>query len=130
MAWDIFELLRETVNRNASDLHLTVGIPPTLRIHGYLIPLEGPSLKPQDTELFARTLAGEKRWTEFLQNLELDFSVGIPDLGRFRVNIYRQRGSCGLAIRALSYRIPRWTSCTFPRTPWSALLLFPGGLCL
>ncbi|MCX7730271.1 MAG: ATPase, T2SS/T4P/T4SS family, partial [Candidatus Caldatribacterium sp.] len=131
MALDILELLRKTVDLGASDLHLTVGIPPTVRIHGQLTPLDHYSpLRPKDTEAIAQELAGEERWAKFLQELELDFSVGIPDLGRFRVNVYRQRGSCGLAIRALSYRIPTMDELHLPKEVLQRLALLPRGLVL
>ncbi|MBC7217082.1 MAG: type IV pilus twitching motility protein PilT [Candidatus Caldatribacterium sp.] len=131
MTPDIFELLKKTVDLGASDLHLTVGIPPTVRIHGNLTPLDHyPPLKPQDTEAMARALTGDERWAKFLKDLELDFSVGIPDLGRFRVNVYRQRGSCGLAIRALSYRIPTMDELHLPKEVLQRLASLPRGLVL
>ena len=130
MGFDIFQLLRETVERKASDLHLTAGIPPTVRVHGRLVPLDYPPLCPEDTESLARTLAGEERWREFLRELELDFSVGIPNLSRFRVNVYRQRGSYGLAIRALSYEIPTMEELRLPGEVLRRLASLPRGLIL
>lgn len=131
MAWDIFKLLRETVERDASDLHITAGVPPILRVYGNLSPLrEYPPLRPEDTEFLIRSLAGEERWERFLRDLELDFSVGIPDLGRFRVNVYRQRGSYGMAIRALRYDIPTMEELHLPKDVLEHLASLPRGLIL
>ncbi len=130
MSFDIFHLLRETVEKKASDLHLTAGVPPIVRIYGRLVPLDYPPLRPEDTEALARTLAGEERWQEFLKHLELDFSVGVPNLSRFRVNVYRQRGSHGLAIRALSYEIPTMEELHLPGEVLRHLASLPRGLIL
>ncbi|HQE26005.1 MAG TPA: type IV pili twitching motility protein PilT, partial [Candidatus Atribacteria bacterium] len=73
---EISDLLKEAVEREASDLHLTAGAPPTLRIDGKLTPLDYPVLTPEDTESFARSLAGEERFSDFLREKELDFSLG------------------------------------------------------
>ena len=130
MTLNISDLLQESVERGASDLHLTAGIPPVFRIDGKLVPLEGPPLTPEDTERFARSLAGEERFSGFLRGKELDFSLGVPQLARFRINIYQQRGSVGLAIRALSYDIPSMEELHLPASTLQKLSSLPRGLIL
>lgn len=127
---EISDLLKETVERKASDLHLTAGVPPILRIDGQLIPLDCPVLSPEDTENFARSLAGEERFSNFLKKKELDFSLGIPQFARFRINIYQQRGSVGLAIRALSYDIPSMEELHLPAATLQKLASLSRGLIL
>ncbi|HQE25405.1 MAG TPA: ATPase, T2SS/T4P/T4SS family, partial [Candidatus Atribacteria bacterium] len=130
MTLNISDLLQESVERGASDLHLTAGISPVFRIDGKLVPLDCSSLTPDDTEKFARSLAGEERFSGFLQEKELDFSLGIPQLARFRINIYQQRGSVALAIRALSYDIPSMEELHLPASTLQKLSSLPRGLIL
>lgn len=125
------ELLEKMIRQKASDLHLTVGIPPVLRIYGKLSFLEGyPTIRPSDTITLAQALLGEERWQKFLHTKEMDFSLGMPDLGRFRINAYFQRGSVGLAIRALSYIIPSMDELHLPKETLQKLSLLPRGLIL
>ena len=130
MHWDINQLLSGVFEKKASDLHLTVGRPPILRIDGELIPLDGSCLSPEDTLEFARSITSEKRWEEFEERHELDISLGISDVGRFRINIYFQRGSVGLAIRALSYDIPTMEALHLPKDVLQRLSNLPRGLIL
>jgi twitching motility protein PilT len=96
----IDELLQEMVARNASDLHLSVGTPPALRVRGHIERLdEYAALSPEDTrELLYRILSTERQ-KQFEIHRQLDFSHSIPGLARFRVNVYFQRGSVGAAFR-------------------------------
>ena len=131
MDWDVPEILRKVLENKASDLHITAGIPPILRIDGKLIPTDYPVLQPEDTEKIARIVVNDdRRWEQFIKNNELDLSVGLPQTGRFRVNIYRQRGSCGLAIRALSYIIPSMDELHLPKETLEKLAALPRGLIL
>ena len=131
MDWDVPEILRKVVENKASDLHVTAGLPPILRIDGKLIPTDYPVLQPEDTEKIARIVVNDdRRWEQFIKNNELDLSVGLPQTGRFRVNIYRQRGSCGLAIRALSYIIPSMDELHLPKETLEKLAALPRGLIL
>lgn len=111
---NIEELLRLLYERNASDLHLTVGIPPTLRIYGRLVRTEFPKLTPEDTRALAYSLMSPEQRARFEQDREIDFSYGIPNVGRFRINIFYQRGSVGLAIRSIPYRIPKLEELGLP----------------
>lgn len=93
------ELLGKMIEVGASDLHLKVGSPPVMRIDGDLHPTNLHVLSPQDTETYAETIFTQKGAKEFRDTGEADFAYGKADLGRFRVNVFRQRGSVGLVLR-------------------------------
>lgn len=99
-------LLRAAFELKASDLHLTVGIQPVLRINGDLKKYGKDTLKPEETEGMARAIVPEHMWVQFKEKGELDFSYGIPGVSRFRVNTYHQRSCIALAIRVVPTRIP------------------------
>ncbi|MBU1007343.1 MAG: type IV pilus twitching motility protein PilT [Candidatus Omnitrophica bacterium] len=101
------DLLNLMVEKKASDLHITVGLSPQLRIDGKLAPL--PDLKaltPQDTKELAYSILNDEQRGIFEQKKELDMSFGIKDMGRFRINLYKQRGSIGMAVRLIPFDIP------------------------
>lgn len=96
---DIDELLRATAERLASDLHLRAGGPPYVRVDGELFPLDGTALSGADVERMAFDLMTEDQARSFKQTNEADFAYSLPGVARFRVNVFRQRGSVGVAIR-------------------------------
>jgi twitching motility protein PilT len=102
---DIQSYLAQAVEENASDLHITVGEPPILRIDGELMPVGEERLTPADTLELTKQVVGD-RFDELEKMGELDFSMGVKGLGRFRVNAYRQRSSYGMALRVVHNRIP------------------------
>ncbi|MGH2706370.1 MAG: type IV pilus twitching motility protein PilT [Actinomycetota bacterium] len=95
----IHDFLRVLVEKKASDLHIKVGAPPIIRIDGALHLLEFPKLGPNDTERAALELMSDRIAKEFSESGEADFAYSFPGLGRFRCNVYRQRGVVGMAIR-------------------------------
>jgi twitching motility protein PilT len=112
--WQIIPLLEEAVRSKASDLHLSVGVPPIIRLHGELMPLDYPALVPEDTAVLAGQIMNKKQEEEFKEKGELDLAYSCPGLGRFRVNIYRQRGSIAIALRVLNTEIPTLSSLNLP----------------
>lgn len=112
---NINQLLELTIQRNASDLHLSVGFPPTIRVHGDLIPVPGevPSTPEQIESLITQILTPVQK-DIFLKNLELDFSFEFEKKARFRVNIYRQRNQSAIALRLIPFRIPELSTLGFP----------------
>lgn len=110
----ILDLLRQSVEKNASDLHITVGIPPILRVSGSLHKINDRPLSPQDTDNFVQELLNENQLLTLRENGELDLSFSAAGLGRFRINIYRQRGSYSLAIRTVALNIPSIDDLGFP----------------
>src|SRR4051812_36691255 len=93
-------LLTRVVELGGSDLHLSVGILPGMRLHGELEPLPGwDRLRPEDTAAVAEAMLTPAQWVRFQSERELDFAYTVTDVGRFRVNLFRQRGSVGAAFR-------------------------------
>lgn len=112
---NIQQLLDITIQRKASDLHLSVGFPPIVRIHGELIPVPGEApLTPLQIESLIRPLLSEMQQNIYKQTLELDFSFEFESKARFRVNLYRQKGFSAAALRLIPYRIPAIEELGFP----------------
>ncbi len=109
------ELLDLTVKEQASDLHISVGHPPLLRVSGRLVPLvKKARLSPQDAQDFAFSLLSEEQRNRFLAEKEIDFSYQLEDKGRFRVNVFFQRGSVGCALRLIPPRIQTIAELNLP----------------
>jgi twitching motility protein PilT len=106
MTRDILKLLEMMVERRASDLHLTPGVPPQFRIDGILVPADQPPLNPEQTRDLCYAMLDEKRIARLEAEKGLDTSLSVEGLGRFRLNIYHQRGSVAGAIRHLPWEIP------------------------
>jgi twitching motility protein PilU len=104
---EIKELLQIMVDKDASDVYLTVASPPMYRIDGVVQPIGDFKFKPADLEALAKTVMNERQWEEFSSKLEMDLVMvlSIPDLSRFRVNILRQRGSVALVIRKIKFEV-------------------------
>lgn len=103
----IGDLLTKAMDVNASDIHLTVGLPPLLRIRGELIPVSDRKLQMDDTAEYAKNLLGFDELRRKLdESGEVDFSYAIPGVGRYRVNVYRQRKSLAAAIRVIRPKVP------------------------
>ncbi|WP_269845576.1 type IV pilus twitching motility protein PilT [Paenibacillus selenitireducens] len=100
------QLLRMAFEQKASDLHLTVGVPPMIRINGDLKQYGEDNLKPEDTIKMAKSIMTRDQWEVLQEKRELDFSFGIKDMTRFRVNVYHQRSQIGIALRLIPTTIP------------------------
>ncbi len=107
------ELLDITVNKKASDLHLTVGIAPTMRINGELVQITKEKLTQSHTETYTKEILNDL-YTEYINKGEIDTSYSVSGLGRFRVNIFKQRGSNAIAIRVVTLKIPTLDELGFP----------------
>ncbi|GBD39273.1 Twitching mobility protein [bacterium HR37] len=129
MSVSIYDLLKLTVEKDASDLHITAGSPPVLRIDGKLVPVDYPPLTPAETKELCYSVLTDMQRKVFEENLELDFSFGIKDLGRFRGNIYRQRGSIAGAFRLIPHKIRTLQELGLPPVV-SQLVRKPRGLIL
>lgn len=109
------ELLTLTVKEQASDLHISVGHPPVLRVQGTLIPLlKKNKITPEDSEGLARVLLQDEKYTRFLKDKEIDFSFNFEDAARFRVNIFFQRGQISCALRLVPSKIPTIEELNLP----------------
>ena len=123
------ELLKMTVERKASDLHLTVGLPPMLRLSGKLVPTEFNRLMPDDTKRLIYSILNDKQKEKFEKTWELDCSHGVRGFGRFRVNVFRQRGVVGASLRAIASTVPSLHELNLPDII-NKLVLKPYGLIL
>src|SRR6476646_4084819 len=104
--FEIDSALRTLVEREGSDLHIKVGVPPMARVHGELVPLEGHQpLTPEDTEKAFHDIAEVRSQTEFEEAGEADFSYALSGVSRFRVNTFKQRGSVSIVCRAIPFEI-------------------------
>jgi twitching motility protein PilT len=99
------DLLRLVVEKGASDLHLTVGLPPVFRINGKLVPTEYARMSPEETKRLVYSILNDSQKQKFEKTWELDCSHGVRGFGRFRVNVYKQRGAVGACLRAISNRV-------------------------
>lgn len=100
----------------ASDVHITVGIPPKMRVDGKLTPMPFPILLPPDTLRICNSMMNEKQKAQFEEKGEWDFSYSIPSLGRYRVNAFQQRGSVAMVLRLVGLVIPTPESLNLPQS--------------
>lgn len=109
------QLLHQLHETGASDLHLKVGSPPGLRIDGKIVPQTNLGvLNAEQTQTLAKEILSETQWQEFCATGDLDLGYGLPGVARFRVNVMRQRGSCGLVVRKIPMDIPTIADLKLP----------------
>ena len=130
MDFDFADILLEVLERKASDLHLTAGAPPTIRVRGKLQPLgDLPKLSTQDTQEIIYSILNDDQRTRFERDLQIDFAYSIPGAARFRVNAYRQRFAIGAAFRLIPTQIPAINTLGLPPIV-NQLVAKPRGLVL
>ena len=95
------KLLELCVEKGVSDLHLSVGSPPVVRLHGRLKPLTTPPLTPEDTTAYMKAIAGDRAQHELAEKGGSDFGFGYHDRGRFRVSIFKQKGNISMVLRQI-----------------------------
>ncbi|MDP4180217.1 MAG: type IV pilus twitching motility protein PilT [Bacillota bacterium] len=111
---EIDELLLKAVELGASDIHISVGIPPTIRKNGRLVKIGDKNVTAEDTEIYSKKMLRDEKLQEFEKKGEIDLSYSLQSVGRFRVNIYRQRGTYCIAIRPVNVRIPTFSELGLP----------------
>ena len=116
MPMTVEEILARAKEAGASDVHITVGIPPKMRVNGDLLTMEGDRLMPADTLEIAAQVMNEKQQQRFEENGECDMSFAIAGQGRYRVNIYKQRGSIAMAFRLVDTKVPSAESLGVPQS--------------
>ena len=104
-AFNFKAAISQMVQRGGSDLLLKVGRPPTIRLNGDLTPLESPPMKPEELKTLAEQIMTPRQVKEFAERKEADFAIGVPGVGRFRTNVYQQRGTLAFAFRAIPYEV-------------------------
>ena len=112
----IDELLKIGKENGASDVHITVGVPPKMRVNGELVDMNYPKLMPEDTEAIISPMLSERQKEILKRDGEADFSFSIPALGRYRVNAFNQRGSLAAAIRLVGTQIPKPEDLGLPKS--------------
>jgi twitching motility protein PilU len=105
MSANIRELVEEMVRRDASDLYITVDSPPMYRVEGVTTPWGEEKFTPEETEAMALSLMSQTQKTYFARRWEMNLALSYPNLGRFRVNIFRQRGNFGMVLRQIKIYI-------------------------
>jgi twitching motility protein PilT len=103
--FNLRDLLNEMIEKRASDLHITAGLPPQLRVDGHIVSTSHNKLTPEDTLQITYSVLNEEQQKRFEKEKELDLSFGIKGLSRFRANVFLQRGVVSLAIRQIPYEI-------------------------
>lgn len=111
---NLVEIVNYGTEHKASDIHITVGIPPTYRIFGELVKVGDEPLSPEDTKKLTEEALTEKQFSILEEKGELDFSYSSPGVGRYRVNAYKQRGSYGMALRIIPMEIPSMEALGLP----------------
>jgi twitching motility protein PilT len=102
---NLHQLLKAMIEKGSSDLHITTGSPPQLRIDGRLVPLKMPPLSPVDTKQLCYSILTDAQKHHFEEENELDLSFGVKNLSRFRANVYMQRGAVSGAFRTIPFKI-------------------------
>ena len=103
---NLHQLLRAMIEKGASDMHITTGSPPLLRIDGSVVPLKLPPLNEEDTKELCYSVLSEDQKIAFEKKNELDLSFGLSNVSRFRANIFMQRGAVAGAFRQIPFKIP------------------------
>jgi twitching motility protein PilT len=101
----LYDLLKMMIEKNASDLHITTGSPPRLRVDGKLVSVDNPPLNPSDTKALCYSILTDAQKHKFEESNELDLSFGVKGLSRFRANIFMQRGAVAGAFRTIPFEI-------------------------
>ena len=113
----IQEMMQVVVQVDASDLHIVVGSPPVIRVDGKLAPIEGePVLTPERSQELIFSILQDRQRELLIANKEIDYSFQFSEAGRFRVNVYYQRGSLGAALRLITTKIPTLEELRLPGT--------------
>ncbi|TYQ12837.1 UNVERIFIED_CONTAM: twitching motility protein PilT [Acetivibrio alkalicellulosi] len=111
---DLKELLRMGVEKKASDIHITVGRAPSFRINGHMAPIDAEVLTPEDTRQYARHCLDDEKFDQFMSTGDVDCSMTVAGVSRFRVNAFFQRGSVAMVFRVLSSNIPTIETLNLP----------------
>ena len=113
-AFNFKQAITHMVQRNGSDLLLKVGRPATIRVNGELVALETQPLKPEELKSLAEQIMTPRQVKEFAEHKEADFAIGVPGVGRFRTNVYQQRGTVAFAFRSIPYEVKTLRELNLP----------------
>jgi twitching motility protein PilU len=110
----IHDMLRMLKTREASDLYLAAGAPPTMKVHGKLVQVASQKLSPAHTQTLVRSIMNDKQSSEFEASNECNFAISLPGVSRFRVNAYVQRGTSAMVVRTITDEIPDFEELFLP----------------
>src|SRR5258706_14744230 len=129
MSYSLSVFLELVVSEGASDLHLRVGVPPVIRLHGVLHCVEGPPLRPEDTEELMRSITSEDHIQQVRERGGADFGFAFGELARFRVSVFKEKGNFGLVLRQIPSKLLTMEQIGLPPSA-KELLYKPRGLVL
>src|SRR5271154_4746780 len=129
MSYSMSDLLQLVVTEGASDLHIRVGVPPVIRVHGILHRVEGPSLKPEDAEELMRSITSEEHIQSIRERGGADFGFAFGDAARFRVSAFKEKGNFAMVLRQIPSKLLTFEQIGIPAVP-KELLYKPRGLVL
>src|SRR4026208_256486 len=129
MMYSMSDLLQLVVSEGSSDLHLRVNVPPVIRLHGILHRVEGPQLKPGDTEELMRSITSEEHIQHVRERGGADFGFAFGELARFRVSVFKEKGNYGMVLRQIPSKLLTMEQIGIPMST-KELLYKPRGLVL
>ena len=129
MSYSMSDLLQLVVAEGASDLHIRVGAPPVIRVHGILHRVEGPPLKPEDSEELMRSITSEEHIQSTRERGGADFGFAFGDVARFRVSVFKEKGNFGIVLRQIPSKMLTMEQIGIPPSA-KELLYKPRGLVL
>lgn len=127
------DLLRTMISKQGSDLFITVGASPSMKIDGKMTPITNQPLSPSHTQVLVRSIMNDKQASEFEEHQEVNFAISLPGVARFRVNAFTQRGSQGMVLRTINSEIPTFDQLGLPNVlkdismTKRGLVIFVGG---
>jgi twitching motility protein PilU len=124
---NVHEWLRFMVMRKASDLFLTAGFPPAIKLNGKVSPIAKQTFTPTDTSLMAKALMSERQQKEFEDTHECNFAIHVEEVGRFRVNVFKQQNRTGVVLRHINTEIPKLEDLNLPMS-LKDITMMPRGL--
>ena len=110
----VHDLLRLMLSKRASDLFITAGFPPAIKVDGKIAPVSNQTLTPSHSRELARSIMNDKQWQDFETHHEANFAISPPEIGRFRVNAFVQQGRIGLVLRTITTLIPKMEQLNLP----------------
>src|SRR5476649_373625 len=129
MSYSMSDLLQLVVSEGSSDLHIRVGVPPVIRVHGILHRVEGPTLKPEDTEELMRSITSEEHIQSVRERGGADFGFAFGEAARFRVSVFKERGNFGMVLRQIPSKLMSLEQIGLPPSV-KDILFRPRGLVL
>src|SRR3984885_10978342 len=130
MSYSMSDLLQLVVSEGSSDLHIRVNVPPVIRVHGVLHRVDGPPLKPEDSEELMRSITSEDSIQQVRENGGADFGFAFGDMARFRVSVFKEKGNFGMVLRQIPTKLLTLEQIGLPAHTINTLLHKPRGLVL